>query len=232
MKAEARVYSNRTRSAVDRRKHQADLAEIFNGTDNTAIEGIKRGLRVIQPVDHSHNTTIDTDTQRKNLHKYIMKSLPVLTTFDIRCAEWNSFQLEVRRKEATTNVQAMVALIKDLVGAGCFVLVENHWGNDFWEIPEILELVNDSDFHCGRGTVGVLSNSRGAVGVLSNSLEVFNSVLKRVSDKAHGPGTAIIDGLVELLQNLGDERFATAPDPDDHLYKWQNSCAGWLAAGE
>jgi hypothetical protein len=170
---------------------------------------------------------------------------------------WRPEELEQRRKASMLHVNAMSELILDLVDAGCHVVLENPSDSELWNLPPITRLVQDSRFkfvhghmccHGLRGSKGLLIKK--PTGWLTTCDELANVLQQKCSgDHEHEPclgynakrgqvytpllARRIIHGIIQLLKNLGDPRFAINPASLDERHAWVVQHAEhWVPPGE
>jgi hypothetical protein len=200
LEVEHQVYVLRATSAVRMRStHQADLLELFGGMAEISVQGSKKGLRVVNPIDKSHGTELVNPAQLQRLHNKVMEILPVVSVIEIMCTDWSQMQnlnfywrpreLEERRKRFMIYVKAMARLAKDLHEAGCFALLENPCNGELRQLSEIQDLLRLPGFRWVRGDMCPW-DMRGGQGLLmekgtgwaSNAEELLEDVNVRCSD--------------------------------------------------
>ena len=142
---EARLYQQQAERARSLRRHGCDLVEIYGGFANITEEGLKQGLRVMQPVDKVHGISLETQADHQQLRQLLHRQKPFLSIWEIRCDPWSRIQhlnydhdeLEVLRDQHRLALREMAKTIVELYHEGCHFLLENPWGTEFWEQDEL-----------------------------------------------------------------------------------------------
>ena len=237
---EAQAYENMAGRAQALRHHRCDLVEIYGGFANISVEGIKRGLRVVQPVDHVHGIGLEKRADHEMLRTCLLRLKPFLTVWEPRCDPWSNIQhlnytpeeLEKLQQAELFHVREICKTIKQLLPFDCHFLIENPWGTKFWQSKELEEIQQLPNVSLGKGAM--LRGRSGHLlkketGWCSDLPEVLAKIIKPCSgDHPHDEclGTnakrgqiytkklarAIIEGLCCALRDRGDERFLCHPE--------------------
>ena len=69
---EARLYGDQAARAHALRQHRCDLVEIFGGYANITAEGLRCGLRALQPVDRVYGLSLDTKKDHQELRRLLL----------------------------------------------------------------------------------------------------------------------------------------------------------------
>lgn len=235
--AEAKVYENRCRSAQQLRGYKHDIAEVFAGMANITAEALARGLNAIQPIDMVHGVKLESKEDFSVLTRLLAERRPFLVVWEIRCDPWSNIQhLNYTQEELEKIRQAQYVSIKGMCDAIQFLkekfnvhfLLENPWGTPFPEIQKIMQL-QDAKLSRGsmcnfelRGKDGMLIKKD--TGWLTDLDEIGSKLAlpcpgnhqhevcmggnsKRAQIYTRQLAKAVVSGLVQALQDRGDERL-------------------------
>ena len=158
---EARLYGEQAARAHALRQHRCDLVEIYGGYANITAEGLRCGLRALQPVDRVYGLSLDTKKDHQELRQLLLRHRPFLTVWEIRCDPWsriqhlnyNAEQLEELRQEHRLALEEMSKTIMELKKVDCHFLLENPWGTEFWEQDALQPILQLPDAQLQKGSM-------------------------------------------------------------------------------
>ena len=256
---EARLYQQQVDRARSLRRHGCDLVEIYGGFANITEEGLRQGLRVMQPVDKVHGISLETKADHQQLRQLLHRHKPFLSLWEIRCDPWSRIQhlnyspeeLEALRDQHRLSLREMATTIVELYHQGCHFLLENPWGAEFWEQPELqpvlqlpgVQLKKGSMCNFGlRGGNGqLLRKDTGWASDLTELLDeiaipcpgnhdhelCLGSNARRAQIYTKKLARAVVKGLLSALQQRGDERCLRH---SESYASWVSTSSTWATS--
>ena len=242
---ELQIYDNVIQAARKlRHTSEVDLIEIYGGHCNITEEALSRGLRCLQPVDKIHGISLNSKADFAWLQRLLHRWRPLLTVLEPECRLWSPLtglnyywrpeELEQLREEAQVTVEGVANMIRDIIAADRFFLLENPHNGQFWNQPAMLKLFNDFELYYDYGNMcayGLRGRNGGLIckptGWLSNNPALLASVTHKCNglhehEECMGGNAklaavytkqlakSLVDAFTSEMQDLGDERFILA----------------------
>lgn len=139
------------RKCRDLRRCKADLLEVYAGAGHISEVALKKGLRVIEPIDQVYGITLPRKGKQA-LVDLIDKRRPFLTIYEIECRLWSPLTnlnyyyrpdvLEELRQGERDGVRSMTRRCEQIHAEGRIFLIENPGPSALWGEAEIERLMN------------------------------------------------------------------------------------------